>query len=202
MKWLLGRKLGMTRIYDSTGNVRAATIVTAGPCFVLGKQGDLLEIGYDEVSDKVLTKPELGKFNKTNIPPQRIIRGFDFKPLEFNTGDILTVELFSVNEVVHITGITKGRGFTGAMKRWNFHGGPKTHGSTQWHRRVGAIGMRTTPGKVFKGKKMPGHHGNSKVTVKNLSILKIVPEKNLLFLSGSIPGAKGSLVIVRSNNEN
>ncbi len=201
MKWLLGRKVGMTRLFTSSGAIVGATIISAGPCYVVGEQGDLLEIGYDEVPEKNLNKGVLGKFKRANLPPLRIIRGFKFSPAAYKIGDILTLSIFSENEQVDITGITKGRGFTGAMKRWGFSGGNKTHGATQWHRRVGSIGQRTTPGKIYKGKKMPGHFGNSQVTVKNLSILKILPEQNLIFLNGSVPGARGSLVVVRSKSE-
>lgn len=201
MKWILGRKIGMTRLYASSGTVVGATVISAGPCYVIGEQGELLEIGYEVVPEKNLNKAALGRFKRANLPPLKIIRGFRFTPTSYKTGDTLTVGIFKEDEHVDVTAFSKGRGFSGAMKRWSFSGGDKSHGAGQWHRRVGAIGERLTPGKVFKGQRMPGHYGNSRVTVKNLSVLRILPEKNLIFLKGSIPGAKGSLVIVRSSSE-
>ncbi|MBT9174378.1 MAG: 50S ribosomal protein L3 [candidate division WS2 bacterium] len=202
MKSILGRKIGMTQYFTSSGLAMGATIVSAGPCYVIRKQEKGLEVGFEIVHADKLNKPELGITKKYNLPPLRIVKTLDVNPESYVTGDIITVEIFNEGEGVDITGVSKGRGFTGAMKRWSFSGGNRTHGAAQWHRRVGAIGNRSTPGKVFKGKKMPGHYGASKVTVKNLTILKVFSDKNLILVKGSVPGANGSLVIVRSPNEN
>ncbi|MBT9130025.1 MAG: 50S ribosomal protein L3 [candidate division WS2 bacterium] len=202
MKSILGRKIGMTQYFTSSGLAMGATIVSVGPCYVIRKQEKGLEVGFEVVHADKLNKPKLGVMNKHNLPPLRIVKTLEVNPEPYVTGDIITVEIFNEGEGVDITSISKGRGFTGAMKRWNFKGGNRTHGATQWHRRVGAIGQRSTPGKVFKGKKMPGHYGASKVTVKNLTILKLFPEKNLMLVKGSVPGANGNLVIVRYSHEN
>jgi len=208
---LIGRKLGMTQIPTEDGAMTAVTVIAAGPCTVLqGKTEEkdgywALKIGFGEVGARKLVKPLLGEVVKVlgerETYPVAVIREFRVSPEEverYAPGTELTVgEIFREGEIVDVVGRSKGRGFQGVMKRWGFSGGPRSHGAKRWHRRPGSIGQTTDPGRVWKGKKMPGHMGFRRVTVKHLKILRVIPEKHLLLLKGAVPGPAGGIVLVR-----
>ena len=198
----------MTQIFTAKGDVIPVTIIKGGPCFVTqikSKENcgyDAIQLGYLEVSpnSKTLTKPELGHFNKVNLPPYRYLK--EYKTIENETYEIgqkFSVEMFSVGQQVNITGFTIGKGFTGNIKRHNFHRGPMTHGSKH-HRAQGSLGAGTTPGRVFPGKPMSGHSGMEKRTISGLEIIDIDTTKNIIVIKGSIPGKSGNLVNITFKN--
>ncbi len=206
---LLGRKVGMTQLPDERGNMTPVTILEVGPCTVLGVRTPdrdgyaAIRVGYGEVPRHKLNRPLLGELIKVlgkdrETYPARVIREFRVEnPEEYKPGQVLTVEVFKGVPRVDVTGFSKGRGFQGTVKRWGFSGGPMSHGS-KFHRRPGSIGQSTFPGRVHKGKKMPGHMGMRLVTVKNLKVFKVIPEKNLLVVKGSIPGPNGRTLMVKA----
>lgn len=199
---LLGSKIGMTQIFDESGNIIAVTILKVGPCVVtqLKVQSkdnyNSIQIGYGNTSSKSLNQPELGHLQKSNIQPLKYLREFRIsKPEEFKVGQVLTVELFSPGQLVNIRGKSIGKGFSGLQKRHNFHRGPMTHGSKN-HREPGSIGMGTTPGRVLPGKKMAGQLGNQITTIKNLEVIQINSQENILVIKGSVPGKPGNLLSI------
>ena len=201
---MLGRKLGMTQLFDEEGRAVSVTIVEAGPCPVVAhkspeKDGySAVQLGFEEKRPHKVTKPEKGTFDKAGVAPVHHLREFRVEDLEtYPVGSAVTVELFEAGETVNVTGTSKGKGFAGVVKRHNFNRGPQSHGASLFHRRPGSSGASSYPGHVFKGKKMPGQMGNEKVTVKNLKIFAVDPEHNLLIVKGSIPGATKSLVFIR-----
>jgi large subunit ribosomal protein L3 len=206
---LIGKKIGMTQIFDDNGNVIPATVITAGPCTIIQKKTEKRD-GYSAVQlafiedkpKKHATKPVVGHYQRANIPPAKILREFKFdNQSEVKEGDQFFVDMFDIGEKVHVIGTSKGRGFAGVVKRWGFKGGKATHGSMH-HRRPGSVGASAYPSRVMKGKKLPGHMGHEKVTVKNLSVVETDKEKNLLVVKGSIPGARGGyLLIMKANFE-
>ena len=201
---LLGKKLGMTHVYDDYGRRIAVTAVEAGPCTVLdlreqARHGyQAVQVGFETMKEKHTTKARLGHFKKAGVTtPFRHIREFRLSETgEWKIGQQLTVELFQQYEIVDVTGTSIGKGFQGGMKRWHWKGGRATHGSMQ-HRAPGSIGSTTTPGRVWKGHHLPGHMGDDRVTVQNLRIARLDPEHNLLLIEGAIPGADQQLVIIR-----
>ncbi|MFO7882885.1 MAG: 50S ribosomal protein L3 [Kosmotogaceae bacterium] len=206
MKGIIGRKLGMTTIYKD-GVSYGATIIKAGPCTVVQKKTassgeyDAIRIGFEELSEnrakKLLTKPLLKSFEAAKVKPHRIIKEIRIdNPDDYNVGDVVTVSIFSDGEQVDITGKSKGKGFAGVMKRWNFKGGEASHGS-KFHREMGSVGQHTDPAKIWKGKKMPGRYGNERTTIKNLEVITVDEENGLIAVNGPVPGARGSLVIVK-----
>jgi large subunit ribosomal protein L3 len=206
MKGIIGRKLGMTTVYRD-GVSYGATIIKAGPCTVVQKKTasdgeyDAIRLGFEELSEnrakKLLTKPILKSFEAANVKPHRIIKEIRVDNIDnYNVGDVITVSIFSDGEKVDISGKSKGKGFAGAMKRWNFKGGEASHGS-KFHRELGSVGQHTDPAKIWKGKKMPGRYGNESITTKNLEVIVVDEEKGLIAVNGSVPGARGSLVIVK-----
>jgi len=205
---LLGKKLGMTHVYDDFGRRKAVTAIQAGPCTIIQvldstrHRYHALQVGFEPVKDTRLTKPELGRFKKAGTPPFRYVREFRLSPdtAEFKVGQQLSVELFKPYELVDVTGISIGKGFQGGMKRWHWSGGPATHGSTS-HRRPGSIGSTTTPGRVWRGHHLPGHMGADRVTVQNLRILRLDAANNLLLIEGAVPGAERQLVIVSKSKK-
>lgn len=214
MKGLLGRKVGMAQVFNESGVVTPVTIVEAGPCFVTQvktEQADgytAVQLGFEEVSEKRLSKGQqghLGRLNKgkgrkkgQDIPALRHLREFRTKDVtEYAVGQTLTVEQFEIGERVDVTGKTKGKGFAGVVKRYGFGGGIKTHGQSDRWRAPGSIGGTSGTARVFKGKRMPGQMGNDMLTAQNLEVMRVDGEKNLLAIKGSVPGAKGSLVIIR-----
>jgi len=205
---LIGRKLGMTQIPTKDGSMTAVTVIEAGPCYVLqGKTVErdgynALKIGFGEIKARKLNKPILGElkkiFGERESYPALVIKEIRTEDVQnFKPGQELKVDIFQEGEKIDVTGISKGKGFQGVMKRWGFSGGPKSHGS-KFHRRPGSIGQHTEPARVWKGKKMAGHAGMKKVTVKNLEIMKIYPEKNLVLVKGAIPGPNGGIVVLKT----
>jgi len=199
---LLGNKIGMTQIFDESGNIIPVTILKVGPCVVTqvktkSKDGyDSIQIGYGNVSSKALTQPELGHLQKSNIQPLKYLKEFKTnKEDEFSIGQVLNVDSFSAGQFVNIRGKSIGKGFAGLQKRHNFTRGPMTHGSKN-HRAPGSIGMGTTPGRVLPGKKMAGQLGNKITTIKKLKVIQINTEENILVLKGSVPGKPGNLLSI------
>lgn len=201
---IIGKKIGMTQIFDENGNVVPVTIISAGPCAVVQKKTKskdgytAVQLGFIEDNPlKKANKPATGHFAKSELDPARILREFKYdENSEIKVGDKFSVELFKTGEKVHVCGKSIGKGFAGVMKRWGFRGGKDTHGS-MFHRRPGSIGSSAYPSRVMKGKKLPGHMGNSRVTVKNLTIIDTDKENNLLVVKGSIPGSNGGYVLIK-----
>jgi len=193
---LLGKKIGMTNIFSEKGEMLGVTAIEAGPCPVLAVKDKNIQLGFDTVKEKHVKKPISGYFKKLNIAPRKLIREFS-KELnkEYKVGEELKVDLFKPGDFVDVTGTSIGKGFQGGMKRWHWHGGPMSHGSTS-RRRIGSIGSSTTPGRVFRGHHLPGHMGNTGVTTQNLKVVKVDVENNLILVKGSVPGHKNSYVIV------
>jgi len=203
MKFIIARKIGMTRLWKDD-KVVPVTVLKAGPCVVVQKKTvdkdgyNAVQLGFEEVSEKKLTKPLLGVFKKANVKPMRVLKEFRVDIVdEYSVGQEITVAIFQEGDKIDITGWTKGRGFAGAMKRWNFQGGPKSHGA-KFHRELGSVGQHTEPARIFKGKRMPGRYGYERVTILNSEVVKVDPENNLIAVKGGVPGARGSLVLIRS----
>ena len=196
---IIGKKIGMTHIFNEEGNLIPVTVIEAGPCYVIQKKENSVQLGFIPQKMQRVTKPMQGHFKKAGKGCFKILKEFKVKSTdEFNLGDEIKVsDLFKPGEFLHVTGRSKGRGFTGVMKRWNFSGGRDSHGAKQVHRRGGSIGMSAFPGRVLKGKKMPGHYGNEKVTVKNLMVVDVKPEENLILVKGAVPGYKNGIVFLR-----
>lgn len=199
---LLGNKIGMTQIFDESGNIIPVTILKVGPCIVTqvktkAKDGyDSIQIGYGNVSPKSLTQSELGHLQKSNLPPLKHLKEFQTTNTSgWEIGQVLNVESFLTGQFVNIQGKSIGKGFSGLQKRHNFTRGPMTHGSKN-HRAPGSIGMGTTPGRVLPGKKMAGQLGNKIITVKNLKVIQINSEENILVIRGSVPGKPGNLLSI------
>ena len=205
---LLGNKIGMTQIFDETGNIIPVTILKVGPCFVTEvktteKNGyNSIQVGYGDVSSKSLTQSELGHLQKSNIQPLKYLKEFRMnKESEFEIGQVLNVDSFEPGQLVNIQGKTIGKGFSGLQKRHNFTRGPMTHGSKN-HREPGSIGMGTTPGRVLPGKKMTGQLGNKIRTIKNLKVIQVNSEENILVIKGSVPGKPGNLLSIVCSEQN
>jgi len=204
MKGILGRKLGMTQIFGENGVVVPVTIIEAGPCFVTQKKTvdsdgyNAVQVGFGAVDSKRVNKPKSGHLNKANVSPVRHLREFQINnPDEYEVGQAIDASIFEVGDWVDISGISKGKGFAGGVKRHNFRGGPKTHGQSDRHRAPGSAGAGSTPGRVFKGTRMAGRMGGEQVTVQNLKVALVDSEKNLIGVRGAIPGAKNGLVVIR-----
>ena len=204
-KGIIGKKLGMTQIFDEKGNVIPVTLIEAGPCVVAQKktvENDgyaAVQLAYEDAKEKHLTKAELGHFKKAGVSPKRHLKEFRFEDTSaYEAGSVVTVDTFAQGEKVDITGITKGRGYTGAIKRWNLHKLRMTHGVGPVHRQSGSMGV-IDPARIFKNKKMAGQYGNEQVTVQNLCVVKIDADKNLIAVKGAVPGAKGGIVFIRDS---
>ena len=204
-KGIIGKKLGMTQIFDEKGNVIPVTLIEAGPCAVAqikSVENDgyaAVQLAYEDAKEKHLTKAELGHFKKAGISPKKHLKEFRLDDVSaYQTGSVVTVDTFAQGEKVDITGITKGRGYTGAIKRWNLAKLRMTHGVGPVHRQSGSMGV-IDPARIFKNKKMAGQYGNEQVTVQNLCVVKIDAEKNLIAVKGAVPGAKGGIVFVRDS---
>jgi len=199
---LLGRKLGMTQVWTEDGNLLPVTVIEAGPCVVTqvktaDKEGyDALQVGFGEIRETLVNKPKAGHFAKAKTEPKRYLQEIRLDgPAENKVGDVLTAEVFADAKKVTVIGISKGKGFAGGIKRHNFAGGPGGHGS-HFHRAPGSIGQAATPAKVFKGKRMPGHMGVDRVTQRNLKVVKVDAEQNLLLVKGAVPGGKNALLTI------
>ena len=204
-KGIIGKKLAMTQIFDEKGNVIPVTLIEAGPCVVAQKktvENDgyaAIQLAYEDAKEKHLTKAELGHFKKAGISPKKHLKEFRLDDCNaYEVGSVVTVDTFAAGEKVDITGITKGRGFTGCVKRWNHHILRMTHGTGPIHRQPGSMGV-IDPARIFKNKKMPGQYGNEQVTILNLVAVKIDAEKNLIAVKGAVPGAKGGIVFIRDS---
>ena len=204
-KGIIGKKIGMTQIFDETGNMIPVTVIAAGPCVVTQKKTaekdgyDAVQLGFGEVKEKHLTKPEKGHFDKAGVSYKKYLKEFRLDDCSaLNVGDTITADTFAAGEKVDVTGITKGRGYTGAIKRWNLHKLRMTHGVGPVHRQSGSMGV-IDPARIFKNKKMAGQYGNEQVTVLNLKVVKIDAEKNLIAVKGAIPGAKDGIVFIRDS---
>lgn len=201
---LIGRKIGMSRIFTEDGKSWPVTVIQAGPCHVVGlKKADshgyeAVQLGFEEMKPSRATKPIRGVYAKANVTPKKVLREFRVDDASaYEVGQSLTVEHFPVDQMVDVTGRGIGKGFAGVMKRWGFKGGRASHGAHRTHRSPGSIGQCQTPGRVFKNKKMAGHMGDEQITVQNLRVAVIDVEHNLLVIKGSVPGSKGSVVLIK-----
>ncbi len=204
---ILGRKLGMTRIYNSDGTAVPCTVVQAGPCPILQIKTDetdgyqALQVGFDQLPERKVSKPQQGHQKKAGAGLFRFLREIRLPNVDgYELGQALTVEMFSPGEKVKVSGTSKGKGFQGVMKRWGFGGMPASHGHEKVHRSPGSVGHATFPSKVFKGKKMAGQMGNKNVTSTNLEIVDVRPEDNLLIIRGAVPGSRNSFVMIRKKD--
>jgi len=204
LKGLIGKKVGMTQIFDEAGVVTPVTLIEAGPCYVTQvrlpeKDGySAVQLGFDEAKPKRLTGGELGHLKRNNLPPLRFLREFRVKNPELKEGDRLTVDhAFTVGDRVDVIGTSKGKGFAGVVKRYHFKGGPKTHGASDRQRAPGSSSSTTTPGRVYKGTRRAGHMGDDRVTVQNLKVALVDAERNLLGVCGAVPGGKNGVVLIK-----
>ena len=203
LKGLIGKKIGMTQIFDENGAAYPVTIIEAGPCYVTQvrrpeKEGySAVQLGFAEVNPKRLTGGELGHLTVNSVPPLRFLREFRTKTPDVSIGDTVKVDVFAVGERVDVIGTSKGKGFAGGVKRYHFKGGPKTHGQSDRNRAPGSRSSNTTPGRVYKGSRGGGHLGSDRVTSQNLKIVMVDAERNLLGVHGAVPGGKGAVVVIK-----
>ncbi len=204
-KAILGTKIGMTQIFNEDGKVVPVTVVLAGPCTVVQKKTvetdgyEAVQVGYGEVKEKSLNKPMKGHFAKADTAAKKYLREFRLEDVaSLNVGDEIKADIFEAGEKVDVTGISKGKGFAGPMKRWGLHRGPMTHGSG-YHRGSGSMGACSSPGRVMKGKKLPGHMGVDTVTIQNLEVVKVNAEENIILIKGAVPGSKGGLITIKNS---
>ena len=204
-KGIIGKKLGMTQIFDEIGNVIPVTLIEAGPCVVVQKKTvendgyDAVQLGFTDVTEKHLTKAQKGHFQKANVPDKKHLKEFRLEnACEMNVGDVIGADTFKAGESVDVTGTSKGHGYTGSIKRWNHHILKMTHGTGPVHREVGSMGANSSPSRVFKNKKMAGQYGNEQVTVLNLEIVRVDAENNLIAVKGAVPGSRGNVVFLRN----
>lgn len=197
MSGILGKKLGMTQVfYGENKKLVPVTAIEAGPCPVLSVKDKHIQIAFGPVAEKHLKQPQAKYFAKLNIDPHKIIKEvLKESGKEYKVGEEVKVDLFKAGDFVDITGVSLGKGFQGGMKRWHWHGGPQTHGSTS-HRRIGSLGSSTTPGRVWKGHHLPGHMGACRVTVQNLEVVKVDVENNLILVKGAVPGYKNNYLVI------
>ena len=204
-KGIIGKKIGMTQIFDEIGNVIPVTLIEAGPCVVAQKKTaesdgyEAIQLGFMDVKEKHMTKAEIGHFAKAGVAAKKHLKEFRLDDCSaYSVGDVVTADTFAAGEKVDVTGMTKGRGYTGAIKRWNLHMLGKTHGIGPIHRQSGSMGV-IDPARIFKNKKMAGQYGNEQVTILNLKVVKIDAEKNIIAIKGAIPGAKNGIVFIRDS---
>jgi len=204
-KGILAKKIGMTQIFLEDGTVVPVTVLEAGPCTVIQKKTvetdgyNAIKVAYGDIREKLVNKPAKGEFTKANVEVKRHLRELKLDDISsYNVGDEIKADIFAAGESIDASGVTKGHGFAGVIKRHGAHRGPMTHGS-MYHRRPGSMGPTSDPGRVFKGKILPGHMGNVNVTIINLDIVKVDSDKNLIYVKGSVPGIKGSLLCLRDS---
>ncbi len=205
-KAIIGKKLGMTQVFDERGNVIPVTVIEVGPCVVvqkktIAKEGyDALQLGFADAKEKQLNKPEAGHLKAAGVGLKKHLKEFRLDDVSgYNVGDVISADTFSPGEKVDVTGITKGRGFTGVIKRWNQHMLRASHGAGPVHRQIGSLGANSSPSRIFKNKRMPGQYGNEQVTVLNLMVVKVDKEKNLIAVKGAVPGARNGIVFIRDS---
>ena len=204
-KGIIGRKVGMTQIFDEKGNVIPVTVIEAGPCVVAQVKTvetdgyNAVQLGFGDIKDKHINKPEAGHFAKAKLANKKHLREFRIDSVEgIKVGDELKADVFEAGEKIDVQGTSKGKGFQGVIKRHGQHRGPMGHGS-MYHRRPGSMGSTSTPGRVFKGKKLPGHMGNQTITIQNLEVIKVDLDKNVILVKGSVPGAKGAILKLKTS---
>ncbi|MBO7208235.1 MAG: 50S ribosomal protein L3 [Clostridia bacterium] len=203
-KGILAQKLGMTQIFDEIGRVVPVTVVLAGPNAVVQKKTvekdgyDSVQVGFIDLKEKKANKPSKGHFAKAGVTPKKYVKELRLDDVSgLNVGDEIKADIFEAGEKIDVAGITKGKGFAGTIKRWGTHRGPMTHGSG-YHRGPGSMGMCSDPGRVYKGKRLPGHMGVERVTIQNLTVVKVDAEKNIMLIKGGVPGPKGGLLIIKN----
>ena len=201
-KGLVGKKLGMTQLFDANGNVVPVIVIEAGPCVIAQKKTtendgyEAVQIGYGDLKASKVNKPMKGHFQKGDVAPKKVLREFRFEDISaMNVGDIIKADIFAEGDSVDVRGTSKGKGYAGVIKRWNFGRLKESHGTGPVHRHGGSLGV-IDPARIFKGKKMAGHLGNERVTVQNLSVVKVDAEKNLIAVKGAVPGPKGGIVVL------
>ncbi|MDD4796746.1 MAG: 50S ribosomal protein L3 [Eubacteriales bacterium] len=203
-KAILGTKVGMTQLFNEDGSVTPVTVVEAGPCYVMRKKTvetdgyQALCVGFGAIREKLVNQPTKGQFKKAGIEPTRHIREFRLDDISsYEVGGQIKADVFAAGDIIDVVGTSKGHGFTGPIKRWNLSRGPMSHGS-KYHRGLGSMGAGTSPGRVFKNKKMAGHYGNERVTIQNLEVVRVDTERNMILIKGSVPGVTGSLLFIRN----
>ena len=201
-KCIIGKKIGMTQLFDENGNIVPVTVVEAGPCVVVQRKTtendgyEAVQIGFGAVSDKKLTKAQKGHFAKADVAAKRVLREFRLSQIALSVGDIIKADTFAPGDKVDVCGTSKGKGYAGTIKRWGNHRLKETHGTGPVHRHAGSNGACSSPSRVFKGKRLPGHMGAERVTVQNLDIVKVDAENNLIAIRGAVPGPKNGIVII------
>lgn len=203
-KAILGKKLGMTQIFDENRKLVPVTVIEAGPCFVSQKKTvekdgyDAIQVAFGDIRESLVNKPKKGHFTKAGIPVKRFVKEFRLEDTSaYEVGSEIKAEVFAAGDKIDVTGISKGKGFQGVIKRHNFSRGPMSHGS-KFHRAVGSMGASSDPSRTFKNKKMPGHMGCEKVTIQNLTVVKVYPEKNIILVKGAVPGPNKGLVTIKN----
>ena len=201
---ILGRKIGMTQLFESDGRVHPVTVIEAGPCYVVQKKSqardgyEAIQVGFGDTRERLATRAAAGHYARSRVKPKKYLREFRVESSDsFELGQEIRADQWSSGDLVDVIGTSRGRGFAGAIKRWNFHRGPMSHGS-MYHRRVGSLGA-TAPARVFKGRKMPGRLGGERTTTLCLTVVRVDPERNLIMVRGAVPGAKGGLVTIRDS---
>lgn len=201
-KGIVGKKLGMTQLFDANGNVVPVTVIEAGPCVISQKKTiendgyEAVQIGFGDLKASKVNKPMKGHFAKGDVAPKKVLREFRFEDVSaMNVGDIIKADIFAEGDAVDVRGTSKGKGYAGVIKRWNFSRLKETHGTGPVHRHGGSLGS-IDPARIFRGKKMAGHLGNERVTVQNLSVVKVDAEKNIIAVKGAVPGPKGGIVVL------
>ena len=205
-KGIIGKKLGMTQIFDENGFVIPVTVIEAGPCPVTQKKTvetdgyDAVQLSFEDIREKLVTKPAAGHFKKAGVSPKRHLKEFRLEDsASMNVGDVVAVDTFAAGDKVDITGTSKGHGYSGAIKRWGFHTLKMTHGTGPVHRQPGSMGANSTPSRIYKNKKMAGQYGNEQVTILNLEVVKVDAEKNIIAVKGAVPGSRGNIVFIRDS---
>lgn len=208
LKAIIGKKVGMTQIFDETGKVIPVTVIEAGPCTVVQKKTEekdgynAVQLGFEDIAEKKLTKPENGHFKKAGVSAKKYLKEFQLDgSANMNVGDTVLADTFAAGDHIDVVGISKGKGYAGVVKRWNAHSQQHTHGVGPVHRSIGSMGANTDPSRVLPGKKMAGHLGAEQVTVQNLIVVKVDPEVNLIAIRGAIPGPKGGVVYLKSTTK-
>lgn len=203
-KGILGRKLGMTQVFDENGKLVPVTVVEAGPCVVVQKKTaekegyNAIQVGFSELRETLANKPVKGHFAKAGVPVKRLVKELRLEDISgYEIGAEIKADIFEAGEKVDVSGVSKGKGFAGVIKRWNFHRGPMTHGS-KFHRAVGSMGASSDPSRTFKNKRMPGHMGAANTTVLNLTVARVIPEKNVILIKGAVPGPNKGFVVIRN----
>ena len=205
-KGIIGKKLGMTQIFDENGFVIPVTVIEAGPCPVTQKKTvendgyEAVQLSFEDIREKLVGKPRAGHFKKAGVSPKRHLKEFRLEDsASMNVGDVVAVDTFAAGDKVDVTGTSKGHGYSGAVKRWGFHTLKMTHGTGPVHRQPGSMGANSTPSRIYKNKKMAGQYGNEQVTVLNLEVVKVDAEKNLIAVKGAVPGSRGNIVFIRDS---